>query len=189
MLLFWITGVVSEFGETRIKKLPRIRPSNRALLTKAFQILVYFMAFMLGLDVMGIDLTAFAILGGAIGIGIGFGLQKITSNFISGLILLVEKSIEADDMIELADGTAGYVRNTGARYTLLETFDGREIMVPNEDFITSRVTNHTFSNARGRVQIDVGVAYDSNIDQAIEIMLNLARAIRAVLTSRNPVAL
>ena len=86
------------------------------------------------LDVLGIDLTTLAVFSGAVGIGIGFGLQKITSNFISGLILLFEKSIENDDLVELTDGTYGFIRHTGARYTLVETFEGKEIMIPNEDF-------------------------------------------------------
>ena len=129
----------------------------------------------MGLDVLGIDLTAFAVVGGAIGIGIGFGLQKITSNFISGLILLFEKSVEEGDLIELNDGTIGYVRSTGARYTLIETFESREIMIPNEDFITNRVTNWTFSNSQGRIEINIGVAYGSDLDQVSEILINAAK--------------
>ena len=95
-------------------------------------------------------------------IGIGVGLQKITSNFISGLILLFEKSIENDDLVELADGTYGFIQYTGARYTLIETFEGKEIMIPNEDFITTHVTNWTFSNSKGRVEINIGVSYESD---------------------------
>ena len=95
-------------------------------------------------------------------IGIVVGLQKITSNFISGLILLFEKSIENDDLVELADGTYGFIQYTGARYTLIETFEGKEIMIPNEDFITTHVTNWTFSNSKGRVEINIGVSYESD---------------------------
>ena len=149
--------------------------SNKALINKAFQIFVYFFGFIIGLNVLGIDLTAFAIFSGAIGIGIGFGLQKITSNFISGLILLFEKSIENGDMVELSDGTYGLIRKTSARYTLLETFEGREMMIPNEDFIINRVTNWTFNNRKGRLQIDIGVAYESNIEKARELILEAAK--------------
>lgn len=173
--LFWLTGIFSEFGERRIKSIKGIKASNKALITKAFQIFVYFFGFIIGLDVLGIDLTALAIFSGAIGIGIGFGLQKITSNFTSGLILLFEKSIKNDDLIELADGTYGFVRHTGARYTLIETFDGKEIMIPNEDFITSRVTNWTFSNSKGRVEINIGVSYESDIEKAMELILQAAK--------------
>lgn len=175
VILFWLTSTLSEFGETKIKKIRGIKTNNKALITKAFQVLIYFLAFIIGLDVLGIDLTALAIFSGAIGIGIGFGLQKITSNFISGIILLFEKSIENDDLVELADGTSGFVRHTGARYTLMETFDSKEVMVPNEDFITNRVTNWTYSNTKGRIQIDIGVSYGSDIEKVMELMLNAAK--------------
>lgn len=172
--LFMITGVISDFGVRKIRDLHAINASNRGLITNAFQVGVYFVASLFALDVLGIDFTALAVMGGAIGIGIGFGLQKITSNFISGLILLFEKSVEEGDLIELDDGTVGFVRHTGARYTLIETFENRELMVPNEEFITNKVTNWTFSNTLGRIDIDVGVSYASDIDKAYELILEAA---------------
>ena len=175
IMFFLLTGIVSDFGEKRIKSIKGIHSSNKALINKAFHIFIYFLGFMIGLNVLGIDLTAFAIFSGAIGIGIGFGLQKITSNFISGLILLFEKSIENGDMVELSDGTYGLIRKTSARYTLLETFEGREMMIPNEDFIINRVTNWTFNNRKGRLQIDIGVAYESDIEKARELILEAAK--------------
>ncbi len=174
-VLYWVTSLFSDLSARKIKTLNKISASNRALITKAFQIVIYFIASLIALDVLGIDLTALTVLGGAIGIGIGFGLQKITSNFISGLILLFEKSIEESDLIELEDGTTGFVRHTGARYTLIETFEGRELMVPNEDFITKRVTNWTFSNTRGRIDIDIGVSYGSDLDKVNALILEAAR--------------
>jgi small-conductance mechanosensitive channel len=174
VMFFLLTGIISEFGEKRIKAIKGIHSSNKALINKAFHIFVYFIGFLIGLNVLGIDLTAFAIFGGAIGIGIGFGLQKITSNFISGLILLFEKSIENGDMVELSDGTYGLIRKTSARYTLLETFEGREMMIPNEDFIINRVTNWTFNNRKGRLEINIGVAYESDIETAMELILEAA---------------
>ena len=144
------------------------------LLVKAVTI-IYFLAFLLVLGVLGIDLTALTVFSGALGIGIGFGLQKIASNFISGIILLFEKSVEEGDLIELGDGTSGFVRETGARYTRIETFNGHETMVPNEDFITNRVTNWTFSNSRGRVDINVGVAYGTDLDFAARLITEAAQ--------------
>lgn len=173
-VLFWIAGLFSHVSEKKIKTLQKIKASNKAIITKALQIFIYFIATLIALDVLGIDLTALTVLGGAIGIGIGFGLQKITSNFISGLILLFEKSIEEDDLIELDDGTAGFLRHTGARYTLIETFEGRELMIPNEDFITKRVTNWTFSNTKGRIDINIGVSYGSDLDRVSELLLEAA---------------
>ncbi len=90
---------------------------------------------MVTLDLLGIDLTAFAVFGGALGVGLGLGLQKVTANFISGIILLVEKSVKNGDLVDLGGGISGIVRHTGTRYTLIDTGDGREIMVPNDDFI------------------------------------------------------
>jgi small-conductance mechanosensitive channel len=175
VMFFWVTGILSEFGEQRIKALNNIKESNKALITKIFQIVLYFLSFVVGLNFLGLDLTAFAIFGGAIGIGVGFGLQKITSNFISGLILLFEKSVEHNDLVELSDGTSGFIRHTGARYTLIENVQGKEIMIPNEDFITSRVTNWTYSNSKGRVEIKVGVSYDSDIEKAMALVLEAAK--------------
>ena len=175
VLFFLITGILSEFGEKRIKSIRGIHSSNKALINKAFHIFIYFFGFIIVLNILGIDLTAFAIFSGAIGIGIGFGLQKITSNFISGLILLFEKSIENGDMVELSDGTYGLIRKTSARYTLLETFEGREMMIPNEDFIINRVTNWTFNNRKGRLELNIGVAYESDIEKVMELILEAAR--------------
>lgn len=175
IILFWLVGIILNLGETRLKQLRKIKASNRALLIKAFQVTVYFLAFLIGLDVLGIDLTALTVFGGAVGIGLGFGLQKITSNFISGLILLFEKSVEAGDLVEIGNGTMGFVKQTGARYTLIETFESREIMIPNEDFITNQVTNWTFSNSQGRIDITIGVSYGSNLDKVSALIVEAAK--------------
>jgi small-conductance mechanosensitive channel len=151
-------------------------PSNRALIMQIFQIVLYFVVFMMVLQVVGIDLTALSVFGGALGVGLGFGLQKIASNFISGIIMLFEKSTEVDDLIELADGTSGFIRHTGARYTLLETFDGREVLIPNEDFITQRITNWTYSHRKARVDIAVSIGYECDPRKALELMKEAASA-------------
>lgn len=187
ILLFWFASIVASIGEKQLKNLKGIKASNRSLLIKGFQIAVYFVMFLIGLDVLGIDLTALTVFGGAIGIGIGFGLQKITSNFISGLILLFEKSVEEGDLVELSDGIQGYIRQTGARYTLIETFDCKEVMVPNEDFITNRVTNWTYSNTQGRIEIFLGVSYDSDIEKARELILEAATEHPRCITDPAPV--
>ena len=175
ILLFWLAGLISDFGETRLKNLKTVKASNRALIIKALQVLIYFLAFLFAMDLLEIDLTGLAIFSGAIGIGVGIGLQKIASNFISGIILLFEKTIVEDDLIELEDGTTGFVRHTGARYTLIETFENREIMVPNEVFITHRMTNWTYTNNFGRIDITVGVPYDSDIKKAYDLMIEAAK--------------
>jgi len=147
----------------------------------------YIVATLLTLYVLGLDITAITIFGGAIGIGVGFGLQKIASNFISGLILLFERSVREGDMIELSgDGGVGIVRRIFARYTIIEAFDGREIMVPNEDFITSRVISSTFSDNSGRIELSIGVSYDSDIHQVKDIILSCALAHKACSKKKPP---
>lgn len=174
VLLFWSAAIMSDIAEARINRLDRMRAANRALVLKASQIAIYLVSFLLALDLLGIDLTALTIFSGALGIGLGFGLQKIASNFISGIILLLEKSVEQDDMVEMGDGTSGFIRRSSARFTVIETFDGKEVMVPNEDFITSRVVNWTYSNTKGRIEIALGVAYGSDIEQARDLILEAA---------------
>ncbi|WP_105041759.1 mechanosensitive ion channel family protein [Rubritalea profundi] len=174
LVLFWVTSIIAKFGKNRIRSIRKINSNSRSLLAKAYQAAVYFTALLIGLQVLGIDFTGLAIFSGAIGIGVGFGLQKITSNFISGLIILFEKSINEGDLIEMNEGLSGFVRETGARYTLVETFEGREVMIPNEDFITNRVTSWTFSSNQGRISIDVGVSYDSDLNQVSELILEAA---------------
>jgi small-conductance mechanosensitive channel len=174
-LIFWVTAIASDVVESRVGKIKKLRAANRTLLLKIIQIIIYFIAFLFTLDVVGVDLTTLTVFSGALGIGLGFGLQKIASNFISGIILLLEKSVEQDDLVELADGTFGFIRKSSARFTLIETFDSKEILVPNEDLITSRVTNWTYSNTKGRVEISVGVSYDSDIEKAHALILEAAK--------------
>ncbi len=175
VLVFWLAAIISDIAENRIGKLGQLRASNRSLAIKITQIAIYIIAFLIALDFVGIDLTTLTIFSGALGIGLGFGLQKIASNFISGLILLFEKSVEEGDLIELADGTFGFIRKSSARFTLIETFDGKEILVPNEDLITNRVINWTYSNTKGRVEIAISVSYKSDIEKAYSLILEAAR--------------
>lgn len=175
VLVFWTAAIISDVAETRIRKIKKMRAATRDLALKIIHILIYFISFLIALDILGIDLTTLTVFSGALGIGLGFGLQKIASNFISGLILLLEKSVEQDDLVELTDGTFGFVRRAGARYTLIETFDGKEMMIPNEEFITTRVINWTFSNTRGRVEIIIGVSYNADIEKARDLILEAAK--------------
>lgn len=174
-LVFWTAAIVADIVDRRLGKLQRMRKTTRVLISKVFQITLYILAGLIALDMIGLDLTTLTVFGGALGIGLGFGLQKIASNFVSGLILLLERSIEEDDLIELTDGTSGFVRRTNARYILVETFDGKEVLVPNEDFITDRVTNWTLSSAKARVDVPVGVAYGSDLDKAHDLILQAAQ--------------
>lgn len=178
VLLSWVVSALVAGIDYSFQHMTRLRSNTRQLFTTLSRTVIYIIAFLVALNTLGIDLTAFAIFGGALGVGLGFGLQKIASNFISGIILLVERSIDVGDMVEIATGTApvlGLVKYTGARYTLIETFDNREVMIPNEDFMTNRVINWTYSSPRGLVKVPVIVAYDSDLDRAKELMLEAAR--------------
>jgi small-conductance mechanosensitive channel len=174
-LVFWTAAIIADIVDRRLGKLQRMRKTTRVLISKVFQITLYILAGLVALDMIGLDLTTLTVFGGALGIGLGFGLQKIASNFVSGLILLLERSIEEDDLIELTDGTSGFVRRTNARYILVETFDGKEVLIPNEDFITDRVTNWTLSSTKARVDVPVGVAYGSDLEKVQALILEAAR--------------
>jgi len=175
MTFLWLASVIYEFIETYIKKVKVIKNSNQIIIAKVLQIFIYFLAFVLAFNVMGIDLTTLAIFSGAVGIGIGVGLQKITANFLSGFILLFERSVKSDDLVELSDGTYGFIRSIKARYTLIETFEGKEIMIPNEDFVTHHVANWTHSNNKARVAIKIGVSYESDIEKVERLILEAAK--------------
>jgi small-conductance mechanosensitive channel len=149
---------------------------------------ILLIGFLVLLQVMGVSLTKLTILGGALGVGIGFGLQTIVNNFASGLILLFERPIKVGDTIEL--GTEmGVVRHLGLRSTIIKTFDNAEIVVPNSDLITAQVTNWTLAERRARVKLPVGVAYGSDIPTVLEILLRVAGEHPMILTTPPPRAL
>ncbi len=175
IFIFWVTAILTDIVDQRVSKFRKIKTANRSIIIKMLTIAIYFAAFMVGLHLLGINLTTLAVFSGALGIGLGFGLQKISSNFISGLILLFEKTILQDDLIEMEDGTFGYVKKARARFTLVETPDGKEIMIPNENFITNRVINWTHSHKRGRIELSIGVKYGSDLNLVKNILLEAAR--------------
>jgi small-conductance mechanosensitive channel len=135
---------------------------------------------------LGIDLTAFTIFSGAVGVGIGFGLQKVVSNFISGIIILMDRSIKPGDTISLGE-TFGWIRELRARFVSVVTRDGREYLIPNEDFITREVINWSFSNELVRLDVEFGVSYDSDPHQVSELAIEAARGVDRVDPSRDPV--
>jgi small-conductance mechanosensitive channel len=184
--VFYLIATISDFARARIERVTRLDTSTRILLQKATQVSLYLLAALISLNLLSIDLSALAVIGGAVGIGLGFGLQKIASNFISGVIILLEKSVRAGDIVELDNGMAGIIRDIQARYILLEAFDGREVMVPNEEFIANRVVNLTYSNKRGRLSFRVGVSYDSDLRLAKSLIIEAAHENPRVLKEPAP---
>ncbi len=168
--LFWLGRWSNQQSTRYILEKEELRPATRQLAVKAVEVLIYGAAFLLLMSIMGIDLSALAILGGAIGVGLGFGLQKIASNYISGIILLLEGQATVGDYVELDGGEAGTIVKMMARATILETFDGRWIVVPNEDFITTRVVNFSDAGAAHRYEAPFSVSYDTDINKVPAIV-------------------
>jgi small-conductance mechanosensitive channel len=149
---------------------------------------ILFVGFIILLSALGFGLNQITILGGALGVGIGFGLQAIVNNFVSGLILLFERPIKVGDMIEVGTDV-GEVKELGLRATIVQTFDNAEIVIPNSQLITGSVVNWTLAEKKIRVKVPVGVAYGSDISAVLEILLNCAEANAIVLSTPKPAAL
>lgn len=169
-LVFWIGRVSSSTGQEVIRKQESIDFRTREVAAKLFEIGVIVAVMLLLLQIMGINLTALAVFGGALGVGLGFGLQAIASNFISGLIILLDGSLSKGDFVELEDGRSGFVSALNMRSTTLETFDGKDIMVPNEMFITSSFVNCTRKDQKQRYKVEFSVAYDSDIRKLVDLI-------------------
>lgn len=169
-LLFWLGSWSNRQSADYIKKQQELRPATRELAVKAVEIMIFGAAFLLLMSIMGIDLTAVAVLGGALGVGIGLGLQQIAANFVSGIILLVEGQTTVGDYVELDGGEKGTIVKMTARACVLETFDGKWIVVPNEHFITSRVVNYSDQGSANRYEATFSVSYDTDINRVPAII-------------------
>ncbi|WP_320178000.1 mechanosensitive ion channel domain-containing protein [Roseovarius pacificus] len=163
-VIFWLGRWSNDQSANYIQSQEDMRPATRQLAAKAAEIAIFGAAFLVLMNVLGISLTSLAVLGGAIGVGLGFGLQKIAANFISGVILLLEGQATVGDYVELDNGEAGTIVKTTARAMILETFDGRWIVVPNEDFITTRVVNYSDQGSANRYEAPFSVSYDTDIN-------------------------
>ena len=171
---------------SRVRANEDISPSMQVLIVKGVQIAFYGAAFFLGVRALGIDLTGLAVLSGAIGVGLGFGLQKVVSNLVSGVIILLDKSIKPGDVISLGE-TFGWIQALCARYVSVVTRDGREYLIPNEDLITGQVVNWSHSNDFVRLDIHFGTAYHDNPHEVRRIAIEAARSVDRVLSDRNTV--
>ncbi|PCI33442.1 MAG: mechanosensitive ion channel protein MscS [Alphaproteobacteria bacterium] len=185
LILVWLSLVVTGFLENWLRKVPAVNPSARVLLSKVARILLIAFAFLFAVSSVGIDLTVFAVFGGAIGVGLGFGLQKVVSNFVSGVILLMDRSIKPGDVVEIS-GTYGRINKLAGRYTSVISRDGREHLIPNEDMVTQTVINWTFSHRMVRRHIPVGISYKSDLDLAMKLMIEAADEIPRILQDPAP---
>jgi small-conductance mechanosensitive channel len=187
-ILLWMAMLISGILERRIQKLPNFTPSVQVLIGKLFKATVITIAVVVSLAGVGIDLTAIAVFSGAVGVGIGFGLQKVVSNLISGIIVLMDRSIKPGDVIQIGD-TYGWVSSLGARYVSIETRDGTEFLIPNEDVVTKQVTNWTHRNDLVRLKAKVPVSFKADVPKALELMTTAATKSPRVLREPRPTAL
>jgi small-conductance mechanosensitive channel len=187
-VLLWLATVASRLLERRITTLPNLTPSLQVLLSKLLKIVFIVIAVVVALNSVGIDLTAFAVFTGAVGVGVGFGLQKAISNFVSGVMLLLDKSVKPGDVISVGQ-TYGWVSSLGARYVSVVTRDGTEYLIPNEDLITHQVVNWSYSSNQVRLRIPIGVSYNADVRQARALCLEAAAETPRVLAEPPPVCL
>jgi small-conductance mechanosensitive channel len=168
-----------------IANTPSLDPTQRLLVQKLAGLAVIAAAFFFGIDLLGINLTAFAVFGGAMGLAVGFGLQKTVGNLIAGIILLMDRSIKPGDVIVVGD-SFGWVNKIGVRAVSVVTRDGKEHLIPNENLMTQEVENWSYSDRKVRIRIPVGVSYDCDIKLAQELMLQAASASPRVLKTPKP---
>jgi small-conductance mechanosensitive channel len=185
MFTLWAANAASDFLDKRVQSSTDLTPSIQVLIGKLIRLLLITFAILIVLSTVGIDLSALALFSGAVGVGLGFGLQKIVSNLVSGIILLADKSIKPGDVISVGDHF-GRVGNMGARYTSVDTRDGREYLIPNEDFITQRVANWTYSSDLVRLFVKFNTTYDSDPRQAQAAAVEAAFSIERVLKKPVP---
>jgi small-conductance mechanosensitive channel len=185
LVLLWLATTLVRLLQRRIERSKSLTPSVRLLITQITRFTLILVAILIAIQSVGIDLTAFAVFSGALGVGIGFGLQKVVSNIISGIILLTDRSIKPGDVIEVT-GAYGVVNSLGARYASVVTRDGVEYLIPNEELIANTVVNWSFSNRRVRRRLKIGISYDSDVELAMSLCMEAASETDRVLQDPRP---
>ena len=176
IVFFWIVALwLANFIEQRLSKFEHFSLSARVALAKTSKFLLIAIAIFVGLDAAGVDLTALTVFSGAVGVGIGFGLQRISSNFISGFILLFDRSIKPGDVITVRD-KFGWVQELRARYIVVRDRDGVETLIPNENLVTSEVINWSYTDPDIRMKLPVQISYNDDPEEAMRLMLECAKA-------------
>ena len=181
LLTLWVSRIVEE----QLMAAHRMEMTLRVMLAKLLRPVLVLFALFLVLPAVGIDLTALSVFGGALGVGIGFGLQKIASNYISGFIILLDHSVKIGDVVTIEKHT-GKLNKMTARYVVVRGADGTEAIIPNETVITSTVINHSYSDTRVCVTVPLQISYNSDLDAATRILLDAARANARTLAAPEP---
>ncbi|MGH6718399.1 MAG: mechanosensitive ion channel family protein, partial [Alphaproteobacteria bacterium] len=188
VVLLWAASGLTRLAESRVRRATGMSPSMRVLIVKLTRMALFVVAVLVALSSVGIDLTAFAVFSGAVGVGIGFGLQKTVANLLSGVMLLLDRSIKPGDVIAVA-GTYGWVTQLNSRYTSVVTRDGIEHLIPNEELIINRVENWSYSDSNIRLKIPIGIAYKSDVRKAMALCLEAAGEVARVVTEPESVCL
>jgi small-conductance mechanosensitive channel len=183
VLAMWISRIT----ESRVLAAQTMEMTTRVVITKVVRIATLFIAVFIALPMAGIDVTTLSIFSGALGVGLGFGLQKIASNYVSGFIVLLDRSLRIGDVVTV-DGRRGEVTAIESRYTVIKGGDGVESIIPNEKLITESVNHHSYSTPQISLVLGVWVTYESDIDKACEVLVSLAQSERRVLPEPRPVA-
>ncbi|MEQ8309210.1 MAG: mechanosensitive ion channel [Sphingopyxis sp.] len=186
VVLFTLVRLATRLLRRVIKRNDRFDPTQRLLIEKISAVVIVVAAFFVGIDILGIDLTAFAVFSGALGLAIGFGLQKTVGNLIAGIILLMDRSIKPGDVIAVGN-SFGWVNKIGVRAVSVITREGKEHLIPNEILMTQEVENWSYSSRSVRVKIAVGVAYDTDLRLAQQLMIEAAKEAKRVLDEPEPV--
>jgi small-conductance mechanosensitive channel len=184
----WIAGLVSKFIDTWLSRSGELTPSAQVLVSKLANIALIVLAVVIVLSSVGIDLSALTLFGGAIGVGLGFGLQKIVANFISGIILLVDKSVKPGDLVTVGENF-GRVSTMNVRYISVAAGDGREFLIPNEDLITQKVVNWTYRDRNTLVEVKFGTNYDADPKVVCKLACEIAAKTPRVTNVNAPVCL
>ena len=179
----WLSALL----EARLIRAATIDINLRVVLSKFVRALLLVIGILFALQAVGIDLTLLSVFGGALGVGIGLGLQKLASNYIAGFTILLDRSVRMGDMVTV-DGRHGIVTNVTARYVVVRSLDGVEAIVPNETLVTTTVLNHSYTSKNVRVAVTLQISYDSDIDLALKIMTDAANAHARVLKAPDPAA-
>ncbi len=181
----WAANATSRAIEARLRAIKQITPSQQVLFGKLIRVVLIVVAILVAINSVGIDLTALAVFSGAVGLGIGFGLQKVVSNLISGIILLMDRSVKPGDVIAI-NNTYGWINAIGARYVSVITRDGIEHLIPNEELISRPVENWSYSNRLVRQRLAIGISYESDVRKAIELAVSAASEFERIKTTPEP---
>ena len=185
LMTLFIALWISRLIENRVMRTEQLNMNMRVVMSKLVRILLSCVAILLALSAVGLDITLLSVFGGALGVGIGFGLQKIASNYVSGFIILTDNSMQMGDVITV-DNHYGVISDLRSRYMVLRKLDGTQVVIPNETFITNAVINHSFTDRKARVQMPMQVSYDSPLELAMQIMREAAHAQTRVLNDPAP---